>query len=174
MILFETSTSVFELLWDIALTLFILRIAFVYFLLTFLSGLFLAYFRFSTLQPINHLTVPQAELVTMPFWLLLITLWARWTIVAYEVPRVRGFRIAIGGVALGFLVIAELAGGIVLYERGVTKWVWETDPLAAGMGCLVLGLFGLMPALLMVFEGETDEMGETSHGHEKKSVAAAV
>lgn len=73
-----------------------------------------------------------------------------------------------------FMLIAELVGGVVLYERGITEWVWETDPVAAGLGVVVLGMFGLMPAVLMWFEKETDEMGETSHGYEKKSVVAAV
>ncbi|CZR54087.1 uncharacterized protein PAC_03970 [Phialocephala subalpina] len=176
MILFETSTSVFELLWDIALALFILRISFVYFILSFTSGCLIAYFRFSTLQPINHLTQPQSELYTLPLWLLMFTLWARWVVVAYEVPRVRGFRVAIGLVALGFMLIAELAGGVFLYERGLTEWIWETDPTAATAGGITLLLFGLMPALLMCVEKETDEMGEvrTSHGHEGKSVKDAV
>jgi len=174
MILFETSTSVFELLWDIALTLFILRISFVYFLLSFASGCLIAYFRIAQLQPISHLTQPQSELITLPLWLVLIILWARWIIVAYEVPRVRGFRIAIGGVALAFMLIAEFAGGVFLYERGMTEWIWETDTLTASVGIVVLLLFGLMPAILMLFEAQTDEMGETSHGHEKKSVTDAV
>jgi len=52
MILFETSTSVFELMWDIALALFIIRISFVYFLLSFLTGCIIAYFRIKELQPI--------------------------------------------------------------------------------------------------------------------------
>ncbi len=92
----------------------------------------------------------------------------------YEIPRIGGFRLAIGGLALAFMLVAELAGGVYLYEKGWTEWVWETDLVAGGLGAGVLLLFGLIPFLLMGIERVTDEMGETSHGHENKTVAAAV
>jgi hypothetical protein len=174
MILFETSTSVFELLWDIALALFIIRISFVYFLLSFTTGAVIAYFRIARLQPINHFTQPQSEIITLPLFFLFNTLWARFIIVSYEIPRVGGFRLAIGALALAFMLVAELAGGVFMYEKGWSKWIWETDLSAAGLGVGVLLLFGLMPLLLMGFEGQTDEMGETYHGHEKKPIVAAV
>ncbi len=72
------------------------------------------------------------------------------------------------------MLCAELIGGVIMYEEGWQEWVWETDPLAASMGALVLLLFGLMPLLMMSFEAETDEMGETYHGHENKPIHAAV
>lgn len=174
MILFETSTSVFELLWDIALALFIIRLAFYYFLLSFITGCFIAFFRVSQLQHIQLLTQPQSEIITLPIWLLFIALWARFVIVNYEIPRVGGFRLAIGLLALVFMLAAELLGGIFMYEKGYSEWIWETDPLAASLGACTLLLFGLMPTLLMVFEPETDELGETYHGHEKKPIVAAV
>jgi hypothetical protein len=174
MILFETSTSVFELLWDIALALFIIRLSFFYFALSFSSGLLITYFRLARLQPINHLTQPQSELITLPLFLLVNTLWARFIVVNYEVPRVGGFRLAIGILALGFMLVAELAGGIFMYEKGWSEWIWETDYVVGGLGAGVLLMFGLMPFLLMGVEGVTDEMGETYHGHENKPIVAAV
>jgi hypothetical protein len=174
MILFETSTSVFELMWDIALALFIIRISFFYFLLSFFTGSLITFFRISRLQPINHLTQPQSEIICLPLFLIFNTLWARLIIVSYEVPRVGGFRLAIGGLALGFMLVAELLGGVWMYEKGWAEWIWETDPLAASLGASVLALFALMPFLLMGLEGVTDEMGETHHGHENKPIVAAV
>lgn len=174
MILFETSTSVFELLWDIALALFIIRLSFFYFLLSFVTGSLITYFRIARLQPINHLTQPQSELITLPLFLLFNTLWARFIVVYYEIPRVGGFRLAIGGLALSFMMLAELAGGVYLYEKGWNEWIWETDLLAGGLGASVLLLFGLMPFLLMAIESTTDEIGETYHGHENKPIVAAV
>ncbi len=85
-----------------------------------------------------------------------------------------GFRLAIGGLALLFMLVAELVGGMVLYEKGWTQWIWETDYLVGGLGAGVLLLFGLMPFLLMGVEGQTDEMEETYHGHENTPLAAAV
>ncbi|KAE9373302.1 hypothetical protein N431DRAFT_438603 [Stipitochalara longipes BDJ] len=174
MILFETSTSVFELLWDIALALFIIRLSFFYFALSFATGLLITYFRIARLQPLNHLTQPQSELVTLPLFLLFNTLWARFIVVNYEVPRVGGFRLAIGGLALAFMLMAELTGGVYMYEKGWTEWIWETDLVAGSLGASVLLLFGLMPFLLMGLEGVTDERGETYHGHENKTIVAAV
>ena len=174
MILFETSTSVFELLWDIALALFIIRLSFFYFLLSFSTGSLITYFRLSRLQPINHLTQPQSELITLPLFLLFNTLWARFVIVNYEVPRVGRFRLAIGGLALGFMLVAEFLGGVFLYEKGWSEWIWETDLLAGGLGAGVLLLFGLTPFLLMGVESRTDELEEAYHGHENKPIVAAV
>lgn len=174
MILFETNTSVFELMWDIALAIFVIRISFSYFLLSFATGCVLVYFRLTELQPIYLLTQPQSELLTLPIWLLFITLWARYMIVSNEIPRVAGFRLAVGLVALVFMVGAELVGGLFMYEKGYSSWIWETDIYAASAGAVVLLLFGLMPLLLMGLEKKTNEMGETYHGYEKKAVTNAV
>lgn len=174
MILFETTTSVFELLWDLALAVFIIRLSLLYTFLTFSTGCLIASYRLFHLQPLHHLTQPQSELITLPFFFITNALWARWLVAHYEIPRVAGFRLAIGTLSLFFMLVAELASGIYLYEKGYTEWIWETDLAAASLGAVTLLFFGLFPALLMLFEGQTDEMGETYHGHEKKSVTAAV
>ena len=173
MILFETTASVFEALWDIALALFIIQISFFYFLLSFLTSCIITYFRISSLQPIYLLTQPQAELVTLPLWLLSTVLWARLTIVIYDIPQFGGLRLTIGILALVFLLVAELAGGVFIYERGYTPWIWETDLKAAGVGVVVMALFGLMPLLLMGSERRTDETGKTYH-EQKKAIANPV
>ncbi|TVY49385.1 hypothetical protein LOCC1_G000856 [Lachnellula occidentalis] len=176
MLLFETTSSVFEVMWDIALALFVIRIAFVYFLLSFTSGVIVVYFRLTEIMPLHHLTQPQSELTTLSIWLLAVTLWARHTTVAYQVPRVGGFRLAIGALAMVFMLCAELVGALVLYEKGCmdVAWIWQTDALAAVMGVGSLALYGLMPWLLMKVEQESDGLGETYHGHEKKPIVAAV
>lgn len=87
----------------------------------------------------------------------------------------KGFRLAIGITAGLYLVLAELVGGLVMWKKGWREWIWETDRRAAGAGAVALGLFMLMPWLLMGLEKKTaDEGEETSHGHEKKSVVSAV
>lgn len=174
MILFETDTSVFILLWDIALALFVVQLAFYYFLLCLITGALIVWFRTAEFVPINHLTQPQFEDTALSIWLLAVALWARFTIVTYEIPRVGGFRLAIGALALVFMLFAELVGGVIMYEKGYRAWIWKTDLLAAVLGAAALITFGLMPWLLMLLERETDEMGNTYHGHEKKPIVAAM
>ncbi|KAF7915330.1 uncharacterized protein EAE98_011196 [Botrytis deweyae] len=172
MILFETDASVFELLWDLALAFFIVRIAFIYFILTYLSSLFSSFIVLNQVIPYNHLTAPARELIAFPIYILTVALWARTVIVYYEIPRVPGFRIAIGLVAGFFMVIAELVGGFVLWEEGYKEWIWETNLLGAGLGMLSLILFEGMPWVLMLLE--RSEMNETTHGHEEKPIISAV
>jgi len=174
MILFETTTSVFELIWDIAIALFIIRIAFFYFGLSFLTGCIIGYFRVFNVSPLDQFTHRQAALVTLPIWLVAMLIWARFLIVIYEIPRVGAFRLAIGGLALIFMLNAELVAGVLMYEEGWTAWIWETDPVVNLAGSVGFLLFGLMPLLLMGLEEEFDARRKTSHGHEKKSVAAAL
>jgi len=174
MILFETSSSVFELMWDIALALFIARLAFYYFGLLFLTGAVITYFRVTRLIPVNHLTQPQSEIITLPFFLIATVLWARFIVVNFEVPRVAGFRLAIGILGTILMVIAELLVGVVMYEEGWSAWIWETDPVAGGASAAVLLLFGLMPSILMLVEKKPAEVDYTYHGHEKKPITAAV
>jgi hypothetical protein len=174
MILFETSASVFELMWDIALALFIIRIAFFYFALTFASSLIHTFIRTSNVAPYNHLTGPPAEVLAFPLQLLSIMLWARYTIVVYEIPRVAGFRLAIGILASIYMVIAEMILGFILKQEGYRKWIWDTDFWSAGLGILSLLLFAMMPRLLMVLEKDERRNEETYHGHETKPITAAV
>ncbi|PQE08112.1 hypothetical protein CJF31_00008178 [Rutstroemia sp. NJR-2017a BVV2] len=174
MILFETSASVFELMWDIALALFIIRISFFYFALTFASSLIHTFIRTSNVAPYTHLTGPPAEFVAFPLQLLCIMLWARYTIVACELPRVAGFRLAIGMLASIYMVLAELILGFVLKQEGYREWVWDTDFLSAGLGVLSLLLFALMPRLLMGLEKDERRSEGTYHGHETKPITAAV
>jgi hypothetical protein len=165
MLLFETSASVFEIMWNIALTLFIIRISFVYCTLTFLTGCLLTYLRTTHAQQL-----PILNSLVSPLSLVIMTaLWAKVVIVYYEIPRVRGFRLAIGLLALFFMVVTEAVVGLVTYEEGWSRGnrVWKEEVLNAVQGVLVFGVFALMPLLMMAFEGVTDEMAETYHGHEK-------
>lgn len=172
MILFETSTSVFEIMWNIALALFIIRISFVYCTLTFLTGCLLTYLRTTHAHQFPILR----SLVSPLSMAIMTAFWARVIIVYYEIPRVRGFRLAIGLLALLFMVVADAVAGLVMYEEGWSRrnWVWRGEVLDAARGLLGFGVFALMPLLLMVFEGVTDEIGETSHGREKLPLKAAV
>jgi len=174
-VLFETTESVIEVLWDIVLAIYIIRIAFAYFLLTFTSGILLSYTLYRQLQPVTHLTTPQAELALIPIQVVLMALWSRVLIRYYEVPRVLGFRLAIGGLACAMMVGAECLLAFVLYEEGWAGWIWEeTDWRAEGALGASLAVFALLPALLIGVEGRGEERDETAHGHEGKSLLDAV
>lgn len=174
LVLFETTESIIEVLWDIALALFIVRLSFVYFFLAFSTGTLLSYIIYTRLLPVHLLTTPQSELALVPVMLVLTVAMARFIIVYYEIPRVSAFRLATGGVALFFMIVAELLLGGILYEEGHAAWILETD-LQAGLafgGLLVA--FALMPTLMMFWENSGVDAVETSHGHEKKSILNAV
>jgi hypothetical protein len=164
LVLFETSESIIELLWDIALAFFIVRLAFIYFMLTFTSGAAITYLAYN---------YPEFLPLLAPVLLLLSALCAYVVVLLYEIPRAMGFRLATGAVALVFMLLAEAMVGLGLWEGGYGKWISERVGL--GFGAL-LAAFALMPFILMAFERKPKGERElkTSHRHEKKSIVDAV
>jgi len=163
MILFETTESVIEVLWDVALAFFVARLALAYFLLNFVSALALSYLALSGQTPVAHLVTLQAPGVLLPFLLASAVLWARVIIVRWEIPRSGAFRLGIGAVALGLMVAAEAVVACVVYEEG---W-WEGEEwkrVMGGEGRVWMGLGGwlawyaLMPFGLMFFEREPESV----------------
>ena len=179
-VLFETSESVIEILWDVALAFFIVRLAFIYFLLNFATGAGLTYvaYNYPSLLPKTHsLVTPQSEVVLAPFLLLSSVFWAHFVVSRYEVPRITGFRLATGGAALVFMLLAEGVVGLGLWEGGYGRWMSEKIGMRFGLGFgALLAAFALMPTFLMAFEPRPARAGEgkTSHGHEEKSIVRAV
>ena len=175
-VLFETTESVIEVLWDIALAFFIVRLAFIYFALTFASSAAIVYvaYNYPSVFPSTHkLVTPQSEVVLAPFLLLSSALWAYVVVTRYEIPRVTGFRLATGGVALLLMLLAEGLVGFGLWEEGYGDWMGERF----GWGSAgLLAAFALMPTVLMAFEAKpkSREEEKTSHGHEKKRIVDAV
>jgi hypothetical protein len=173
MILFETSASVFELMWDIALALFIIRISFVYCTLAFLASWLLTYLRSSPLISFHIYNS-----LFFPLNILAVVLISQLLVRFYEIPRVVGFRLTIGLLGLFFMVWADLVAGLVVYEEGWGSWAWRTSGVDIVEGSVWLAVFTLMPALWMFGEKLTDEMGDpvttTAHGHERKKVVDAV
>ncbi|KAH0424114.1 hypothetical protein CcaCcLH18_11759 [Colletotrichum camelliae] len=157
--LFETTDSVIEILWDVALAFFIVRIAWTYFFLTFstsalLSWVICKYPELLLPASKQHLTTSEAELVIIPLQAIVGILWARYVVVAYEIPRVAWFRLALGGLAALLMLAAEALLGLVLYEEGYGDWIRETDGTAWLASAGLLGAFALMPTALMGFEGK--------------------
>ncbi|SPN96807.1 uncharacterized protein DNG_00327 [Cephalotrichum gorgonifer] len=160
--LFESPESVLEILWDVALIYFVLRTALVYFLLTLATGL--ASYLLVLHSPLASTAGPSPSpqhtgLVLVGLHVLLTAACARAMLGICSVPRSRGFRLAVGAVACGMLVVAEMGLGLGLYEEGmggriagVSGQVWW----AAGAAMVV---HALLPAAMGVFErGPADEV----------------
>lgn len=180
MILFDTTESVIDILWDVALAFFIVRLALFYFLLSmlspspffsfslpklllltqktdFISATILSYLTFTNhvlITPVTHLiaTLPSSHQFLIPFLLVSAAIWARVLVVRYEIPRSGWFRLAIGGVALGLMVLVEGILGAMVYEWQEDVWERVVD----GTGWMAiggwLGWYALMPWAEMVFE----------------------
>ncbi|KAK4193304.1 hypothetical protein QBC35DRAFT_481176 [Podospora australis] len=131
MILFETTESVIEVLWDVALAFFVVRLAFIYALLTFGTTALLSYVLLPQLQFANGSAhfAPQVLLN-----LAASVMWARYTVAKYEIPRVVGFRLAIG--VLAAVLVLGMEGVLGLMEAGEWKAV---GILTASMPVLVMG-----------------------------------
>lgn len=152
MILFETTESVIEILWDVALAIFVARIAAVYFLLNFLSALALSYLVLSARTPVAHLVTLQNPEVLVPFLLGSSILWARVLIVKWEIPRSGWFRLGVGIFALGLMLGVEAVIGFIGYEEGwwtTLEWEnWKVWTVLTGW----LTWYALMPWALMWIE----------------------
>jgi len=175
-ILFETTEAVIEVLWDIALAFFLIRLGFIYFILSLTSVIAVSYLAYAHLLPAANIASPQSEFAMIPFYLLLSVFWARFVASYYQVPRVMGFRLVIGGLGLGFMVLAELITALVLYEEGHGGWLAEMHKTTGlAMGLLLLA-FALMPVLSMVCEGSSNATfeEEASHEHHGKGITEAV
>ncbi|KAL2132527.1 hypothetical protein VTI74DRAFT_3717 [Chaetomium olivicolor] len=155
--LFETPDSVIDLLWDVALAFFVVRLALIYSLLTFActsSLLFLLHrlpAPLSTAASDHH--THHLPLITLSS----AALCAYVCIKHYEVPRVPAFRLAVGVAAAVLAMLAEGVVGLVWYEVLGGKGMGEM--LMGGwmtwMG--VMGLFAAMPVLLLGFERKCED-----------------
>lgn len=75
---------------------------------------------------------------------------AVWIVRRFDVPRDRKLRLGIGFAALGFLLVAEVAGAVLLRGLSVENYLagLETPP---GLLSLVLfSIFAAMPSLIRV------------------------
>ena len=89
-----------------------------------------------------------AELMETPIMLVVLMLAARWVARRLALASTPTTRLGVGGVALGFLLIAELT--MVLWLRGLTmgEYVASRDPVAGTVYLVMLGVFAIMPLLV--------------------------
>jgi hypothetical protein len=115
----------------------------IYFLLVFGAGFVLGIIRVLLIVPI--VGDRAAELVEMPLMLLATVLAARWITRRFPEPRTNASRLAIGGIALGLMLAAEMAVGIGLRGMAATEVFLNKDPVSGTAYYLSLLLFAAMP-----------------------------
>jgi hypothetical protein len=89
-----------------------------------------------------------AELMETPFMLVVTILAARWIVRRLAVPPTPYSRLAMGGFALGLLLIAEFT--LVLWLRGlsISGYLASRDPVSGTVYYVMLGVFAIMPRLV--------------------------
>ncbi|MFO0721007.1 MAG: hypothetical protein U0319_09760 [Nitrospira sp.] len=120
--------------------------AFAYFLIVFGAGFLLGTIRVLLLLPV--LGERAAELLEMPFMLIVIVLAARWIDRRFLAGVDDRGRIVVGLLAFGLVLSAEFVVGIAL--RGMTPRdvLFARDPVSGAAYYLSLLLFAVMPWLI--------------------------
>lgn len=116
-----------------------------YFALVFGAGFLLAFVRVPLLVPRFGERV--AELIEIPVMLAVIVAAARWLVRRHGRAVAPGAWAAVGGLALAFLVAAELLVGYALLGRTPLEVVLERDPVSGTAYALSLVAFAAMPRL---------------------------
>lgn len=121
----------------------VLKAAAVYFAIVFGTGFVLGTIR--VVWSIPRFGERSAELLEQPLMLIAIVLAARWIVRRVRPDLAPVERLAIGLVALGLLVAAELLVVLELRGLSVSEYVRTRDPVSGTVYLLMLGLFALMP-----------------------------
>jgi hypothetical protein len=166
MILFETTASIFEVMWDVALAYFVIRISFVYYIVTFLSFYLVAFIRGSIDLPLDVLSHSSFAVN-----LLTIALISRILISYYKIPRFASFRLGIGVVAMCFMVVTDICTSPAMYKQGWSSRQWYTRSINMANEVLRLLVLTLMPTVWMLGQSIWDEAREVQkHGQDKKDI----
>ena len=123
-----------------------LKAGVLYFAVVFGAGFVLGPIR--VLWVVPRLGVRVAELLETPIMLAVIVVAARWVVRRLAIVPKALTRLAVGCVALGLLLLAELA--VVSWLRGMTidQFIASRDPVAGAVYVLMLGVFAIMPLLV--------------------------
>jgi hypothetical protein len=127
----------------------ILQPAVLYFLLVFGAGFVLGTVRVLVLVPLLGETA--AELSEMPLMLGIIAASARWIVRHGLVQDRRSSALVVGFIALGMVLIADLAVGMWLRGLSATEVFLDRDPVSGAAYYVSLLLFAAMPAIMTRF-----------------------
>ncbi|MFO0702043.1 MAG: hypothetical protein U0236_22745 [Nitrospira sp.] len=125
-----------------------LQSAVLYFLLVFGAGFVLGIGRVLIVAPL--LGERAAELLEMPLMLAVIVAAARW-IARHKLNDRQSSALSVGCIAMGFVLLADLAVGMWLRGMSVTEVFLNRDPVSGAAYYAALLLFALMPVILLRF-----------------------
>jgi hypothetical protein len=117
-----------------------------YFALVFGAGFILGSIRVPFLVP--RLGERVAELIEMPFMLVVILFSARFIISRFALPAATMVRLSVGLVALGLLLTAELLLTVALQSRSLGEYIASRDRVSGSVYLAMLVLFSIMPLIL--------------------------
>src|SRR5437899_557354 len=119
----------------------ILKSAMLYFALVFGAGFVLGTIRVLLVVP--RIGTRTAELIETPLMIVVSFFAARWVVRRLAIRTTAGERIAMGLLALGFLLGAELT--LVLWLRGltITEYLVGRDPVSGTAYVIALGVFAV-------------------------------
>ena len=127
----------------------ILKSALLYFALVFGAGFLLGAVRVLVVVP--KVGVRTAELVESPMMLAVTIFAARW--IVERRPEPAAAELAVGILALGCLVMAEIVLGIWLRGKTIRSYFSDRDPVSGTVYFLLLALFAIMPFLFTLVSG---------------------
>lgn len=120
------------------------RSAVLYFATVFAAGLVLGIVRVPLLVP--RLGARVAELLEMPLMLVVIVLASKQVLRRLDRASGLGAPLAVGLLALGLMIAAELAVAVVLAGRSVADYIVAgRDPVSGAAYIAMLGIFAAMP-----------------------------
>lgn len=124
----------------------LVKASLLYFALVFGAGFVLGTIR--TLWMVPRFGVRAAELMEMPVMLVVTIVAARWTVRRFVLPAVASVRLAVGSLALLYMLVAEF--GLVSWIRkmSIREYVATRDPVSGTAYYLLLIVFAVMPLVI--------------------------
>jgi hypothetical protein len=125
----------------------ILQAAVLYFLLVFGAGFVLGTVRVLLVVPL--LGERTAELLEMPLMLGIIIAAARWLVLHRLDDGRLSSALSVGCIAMGFVLLADLAVGMWLRGLSVTEALLNRDPVSGAAYYAALLFFAIMPTIVI-------------------------
>ena len=118
-----------------------------YFVVVFEAGFVLGLIRILWVVPLLGTRV--AELLEAPLMLVITIMGAQWIVRRLAVPRKLASRLGMGAIAVGLMLVGEFT--LVLWLRGLTmsQYIARRDAVAATVYYVMLGVFAIMPLLVV-------------------------